>query len=116
MKRDMDLIREILRAVEASEESYGINSPVIEGYSEAQIAYHLRLLVDGGLIEVKDVAGGFQQEDEYIGINLTWDGQDFLNAARDDSLWKKAKEAVINSGVGFTVQSLLAWLKAQVLM
>jgi len=116
MKRDMDLIREILRAVEACEDSYGINSPPIEGYSEAQIAYHLRLLIDGGLIEVKDVAGGFQQGDEYIGINLTWDGQDFLNAARDDSLWTKAKEAVINSGVGFTVQSLLAWLKAQVLM
>ena len=67
------------------------------------------------IIEVKDVSGGFQQEDSYLGINLTWDGQDFLNAARDDRLWAKAKEAVINSGVG-TVQSLLAWLKAQVLM
>jgi len=116
MKRDMDLIREILRAVEACEDSYGINSPIIGGHSENQIAYHLRLLVDGGLIEAKDVAGGFQQEDEYIGINLTWNGQDFLNAARDDSLWKKAKESVIDSGVGFTVQSLLAWLKAQLLM
>jgi DNA-binding transcriptional ArsR family regulator len=116
MKRDMDLIREILRTVEACEDSYGINSPAIEGYSEAQVAYHLKLLIDGGLIEAKDVDGEFQQDDEYIGINLTWDGQDFLNAARDNSLWKKAKEAVINSGVGFTVQSLLAWLKAQVLM
>jgi hypothetical protein len=116
MKRDMDLIREILRTVEACEDTYGINSPIIEGHSENQIAYHLRLLVDGGLIEAKDVAGGFQQEDEYIGINLTWNGQDFLNAARDDSLWKKAKESIIDSGVGFTVQSLLAWLKAQVLM
>jgi hypothetical protein len=116
MKRDMDLIREILRAVEACEDSHGINSPIIEGYNEAQIAYHLRLLVDGGLIEVGSVAGEFQQEDEYIGINLTWGGQEFLNAARDDSLWKKAKEAVINSGVGFTVQSLLTWLKTQALM
>lgn len=116
MKRDMDLIREILREVEACENSYGINSPTIEGYSDSQIAYHLKLLLDGGLIEAKNVAGEFQQEDEYIGINLTWDGQDFLNAARDDSLWKKAKESVINSGVSFTVQSLLAWLKAQVLM
>lgn len=116
MKRDMDLIREILRAVEACEDSYGINSPIIKGHTEAQTAYHLSLLVDGGLIEVKNVAEEFQQEDEYIGINLTWDGQDFLNVARDDSLWKKAKEAVINSGVGFTVQSLLAWMKSQVLM
>lgn len=116
MKRDMDLIREILRAVEACEDSYGINSPIIEGYSVGQIAYHLRLLNESGLIEVKSVADGFQQEDEYMGINLTWDGQDFLNAARDDSLWKKAKETVIDSGVGFTIQSLLAWLKAQVLM
>ena len=49
MKRDIDLIREILRAVEACEDSYGINSPIIEGYSEAQIAYHLRLLVENGI-------------------------------------------------------------------
>ncbi len=114
--RVLDLIREILRAVEACEDSYGINSPPIEGYSEAQIAYHVKLLIDGGLIEAKDVSSGFQQEEEYIGINLTWNGQEFLNVARDDSLWKKAKEAVIDSGVGFTVQSLLTWLKAQVLM
>ena len=115
MKRDMDLIRAILQKVESCEDSYGINSPVIEGYSEAKIAYHLRLLLDGGLIEVKNVAEEWQQEDLYSGINLTWDGQDFINAARDDRLWTKAKEAIINSGVGFTVQSLLAWLKAQVL-
>ena len=51
MKRDMDLIREIRRALESSEESYGISSPEIEGYSTAQVAYHLGLLVDGGLIK-----------------------------------------------------------------
>ena len=68
------------------------------------------------LSRCRDVAGEFQEEDEYIGINLTWDGQDFLRSSRDNALWKKAKETIINSGVGFTVQSLLAWLKAQVLM
>jgi len=116
MKRDMDLIRSILQKVESCEDSYGINSPVIEGYSEAQIASHLKMLLDGGLIETKDVSGGFQQEDLYVGINLRWDGQDFLSASRDNFLWKKAKETLVDSGVGFTVQSLLAWLRAQVLM
>ena len=79
MKRDMDLIRLILREVESCDDSYGMNSPVIEGYSEAQIAGHLKMLLDGGLIEVKD-----ESEDQYIGINLTWDGQDFVTAAKDE--------------------------------
>ncbi|MBU1055985.1 MAG: DUF2513 domain-containing protein [Proteobacteria bacterium] len=116
MKRDMDLIRTILRLIESCEGSFGISSPTIEGYSESQITHHLRLLLDGGLIEVKNVTHEFQQEDLYDGINLTWDGQEFVNAARDNSLWKKAKEALIDSGVSFTVKSLLAWLKEQALL
>jgi hypothetical protein len=114
MKRDMDLVRAILQVVESCEDSYGINSPVIEGYNEAQIAYHLRLLLDGGLIEVKTTAEECQQEDLYGGINLTWNGQDFLDAAKDDTLWKKAKETVIKPGASFTFDLLLSWLKAQI--
>ena len=37
------------------------------------------MLLDGGLIVVKD-----ESEDQYIGINLTWDGQDFVTAAKDE--------------------------------
>jgi hypothetical protein len=118
MKRDMDLIRNILRAVESYDDPYGIDSQTIaiEGYSEAQISGHIKMLLDGGLLEAKAESGGFQANDSYAGLNLTWDGQDFVSITKDDSLWKKAKETIVSSGVSFTVQSLLVWMKAQALL
>ena len=97
MKRDMDLVRNILRAVELHNDPYGIESQVItvEGYDEAQIAGHIKMLIDGGLLEAKDESGEMGVSyDSYIGLNLTWEGQDFLSAAKDDSLWQKAKETI----------------------
>ncbi len=113
MKRDMDLVRSILREAELCDDSYGINSPAIEGYNEAQIAYHLGLLVDGGFIGVSQISGGFQEEELYVGITLTWKGHDFLDATKDDSLWQKAKDTFLKPGVSFTLDILLVWLKAE---
>ncbi len=46
--------------------------------------------------------------------NLTWAGQEFLSAAKDDSLWTKAKETVLKPGASFTFDRLFDWLKGQV--
>jgi DNA-binding transcriptional ArsR family regulator len=114
MKRDMDLIRAILQKVESCEDSSGLDEmPQIDGYSSAQVSYHMKLLYDAGLIKAQ-VADAWGQDAEFFSVNLTWTGQDFLDAAKDDTLWKKAKETVIKPGASFTFDLLLAWLKAQV--
>jgi DNA-binding transcriptional ArsR family regulator len=116
MKRDMDLIRSILQKVESCEDANGLeHMPEIDGYSKSQISYHMKLLYDAGFIEaqiVDEMGPGCVAD--FMWINLTWTGQDFLDAARDDSLWKKAKETIIKPGASFTFDLLLAWLKAQV--
>jgi len=71
----------------------------------------MKLLYDAGLIKAL-VANVWEQDAEFLQINLTWAGQDFLDAAKDDTLWKKAKETVIKPGASFTFDVLLAWLKA----
>jgi hypothetical protein len=73
----------------------------------------MRLLYDAGLIKAL-VSDAWGQDAEFLQTNLTWAGQDFLDAARDDTLWKKAKETVIKPGASFTFDLLLAWLKTQV--
>lgn len=111
MKRDMDLIRIILRKAEDCNDAYGMESPVIDGYSDAQVAYHIYLLIDGGLIESKDCSGSFQGEDQYSGLNLTSKGQDFVCSSRDDAIWKKATGIISKPGVAFTIDILLILLK-----
>jgi DNA-binding transcriptional ArsR family regulator len=115
MKRDMDLIRAILQKVESCEDPYGLeHMPEIDGYSRPQISYHMKLLSDAGLVEAQTIDEMGTDCADFMLINLTWQGQDFLDAAKDETLWKKAKETVIKPGASFTFDILLAWLKSQV--
>lgn len=51
MKRDMDLIRAILIEVEKLPFDAGFHDISVSGYSEEEIAYHVRLAHEAGLIE-----------------------------------------------------------------
>ncbi len=114
MKRDINLIRTILQRVEIYEDPTGLNEiPQIDGYTSAQVSYHMKLLYDAGLITAR-VGDVWDPDTEFQFINLTWYGQEFLDVTRDDILWEKAKDAVIKPVASFTFEILFAWLKAQV--
>jgi hypothetical protein len=90
MKRDMDLIRNILLAIDKSEE---LN---IENKNREEIVLHVHLLGDAGLIIYdpgKTLIGG----DPSI-YRITWNGYEFLEAAKDDNRWARAKEITSNVG------------------
>jgi hypothetical protein len=102
MKRDLGLIRELLLRLEALPmEMYGAvtitpDNPrvAVEGYSEDEIAYHLSLLQERGLIEM-------ETSQPLIGIvftRLSWEGHDFLDAVRDPEIWKKTKQGMDQVG------------------
>ena len=103
MKRDMDLCRKILLSVEARE---GTLDPVwveLEGYTDGQIGYHAKLLADGGLLDGVDCTGQGDSTDCYQPRCLTWKGHDFLEAARDDTRWRKAKAKIAEMGWPLTL-------------
>lgn len=114
MTRDMDLIRAILLWIEARPEGHNVNWKLeIEGYTAEQIGYHCYLLAQAGLIEAVNGGGLSSKSPSYIPIKLTWDGHEFLDAAKDDGLWKQAKEQVLGPAGGAAFSLLLAWLKAK---
>ena len=51
MKRDMDLVRKILLEASAREGACMGKNPTIEGYSDDQVAHHVCLMQQGGLVE-----------------------------------------------------------------
>ncbi len=93
MTRDFDLIRRILFAIEAAPPGSIIDSSelVYEGYSPAAVAEHIEILVEQGLIY-----SGASFADPETGLKvflinrLTWQGHEFLDNARNDTIWKKA--------------------------
>lgn len=91
MKRDMDLVRKILLKVEMNQSANDIVEVHIDGYSEDQIAYHIAILTEAGLLE--NIHNG-----RIVPVNitsrLTWAGHDFLDACRDEGRWQEAKKII----------------------
>jgi hypothetical protein len=88
MKRNLALCRQILLEVESRPP--GDFRPVaIEGRNADEVNYHCMLLADGGYIEVKHV-GTLAKPAQVIVLRLTWRGHDFMDSARDPSVWETA--------------------------
>ena len=113
MKRDFDLIRRILFIIEASEQDpiewVEIN---IEGKSPTEIAYHIWLLVDAGLIEGTDCSSG--EGLDWKAQALTWEGHEFLQSIKSDNIWNKAKEKILKPSVSWTFGILTEYLKQEI--
>lgn len=106
MRRDMDLVRSILIRTEAADAPLGIDAFYEDCRPPAETVYHLMLLEAHGLIDAdfsRDMNGTV-----YGGcVNaLTWDGQDYLDAMRDERVWAKAKRAMASS-VGQTTLDVI---------
>ncbi|MBB6610850.1 DUF2513 domain-containing protein [Pontibacter sp. Tf4] len=90
MRRDLDLIRVILLEVEKAESISDGLDLCIEGYTDKEISYHVKLLYQAGYLEANDDSCR-ETPDKWSPKSLTWQGHEFLNAARDKTIWNKAK-------------------------
>ena len=92
MKRDMGLIREILLQVEARPSVNDWGPVEIDGRSQEEISYHVKMLDDDGLLEALDMRtlgpDGFKYDPKF----LTARGHDFLDSIRSPSVWGKVKQ------------------------
>ena len=104
MKRDMDLIRQILLEIEAHDDGRGDAFALhIAGLADATVFGHLMLLSDARLID-----GERRQKPEgacFMPQRLTWTGQEFLSSIRDPSIWIETKKKIgdLIDGVTFDV-------------
>lgn len=106
MKRDTNLIRLLLLETEGEEPQ-----PDLADFTEEQRVYHAALLIEAGLIDgvIRKDANGLPSGT--VRLRLTWAGHEFLDAARDNKIWKKASEKIKQSGVQVTVSVLEELLK-----
>lgn len=98
LKRDLDLVRSILLRVEGAGSALGLRDFSSDAYTDDVVAYHLQLMENRGLIDAsftKDWSGSVVKAT--IG-GLTWEGADYLDAIRDDGLWRKTKDALARAG------------------
>ena len=103
MKRDMDLMRAILFEVEKW--PFGACQPVqIPDHSQEEIAYHVYLLANAGLIDALDVSSSDGMD--WYPKHLTFAGHEFLDAGREERTWSKAKDSVLKTTGTLTLEAM----------
>jgi hypothetical protein len=106
MKRDMDLVRKIVFAIEDRASGFALAELKIEGYTQEQIGYHVCIMIEAGLLEGDDATTWGDKSPQADATRLTWDGHDFADAARDDSRWNRAMEIVKKKAGSITISVL----------
>ncbi len=106
MKRDMDLVREILLKIEEEYTSKAIFNLKIDGYDAEIIAYHCEILYEANLIssyKAQYYSGGIYS---FSVGSLTWNGNDYLDKVRDNSIWAKTKETITKKGLPLILDTI----------
>lgn len=111
MKRDMDLVRKITLAAEQLPPRKWLES--VEGIDPAVFAEHARWMKQAGLVEAT-ITDYLEGTTNAAIKRLTWDGCNFADEIRSDTLWKKAKETVLKPSASFTFSILREWLKTEI--
>jgi hypothetical protein len=91
MKRDMDLVRQILLAMDAHTHGFAPAPFTIAGYDQDVIGHHIWLMEQGHLITAVATTGMSDPSPVAIPLTITWVGHDFLDTVRNDSVWTKVK-------------------------
>ena len=109
MKRDMDLIRRLMLDIE--KEPPGMHTPGTtlwrEGDDPAVVAEHLALLIDHQYLKghvARSLSG--LELGHVVVLSIPWRGHEFLDAVRNDTVWKKTKEKLASVGGTATVEIL----------
>ena len=111
MKRDMDLVRELLMAAESLPSGFARDQLQIHDYTQEQVDYHAFLMNEAGLVKAVNVTSMGSPSPEAKIIRLTWKGHEFLDSAREPSRWEQAKKLMNRAG-GASFEVLMAFLTA----
>lgn len=94
MKRDMDLCRKILLQREEDTRRVAYDFAV-DGYDKETIRYHCNLLKQAGFLSKLSTDLGNKLS---VG-ELTWQGHEFLDSIREDTVWHKTKDVIAKKGL-----------------
>ena len=106
MKRDMDLVRQILIETEKADKPLQGDHFTDSEHTIEQVAYHVELMEHHGLIDANVRVDKFYNVYQCEVVSLTWDGCDYLDAVRENKVWAKTKK-VVSESVGSTTIAVL---------
>ncbi len=98
MKRNWDLIRDLLLEIEALEPGHLVTLHCTDEHSLGEVDYHLHLMEQAGLVECREQRQ-WNGESGRVASALTLQGHDLLDSIRDQETWD-AKKAMLLQRLG----------------
>ncbi len=70
------------------------------------VAYHCKILHEAGLISGYNAQNASDTINLFKVSSLTWEGNDYLDKVRDNSIWGKTKDAITQKGLPFILDTI----------
>ena len=103
MRRDLDLVRQLMLTIEALPASPPVQYRAGEVEDPVLLA-HLELMIRAGLVNGK-ISQSHGARGDVISISgLTWEGHEWVEMVRSQSLWNETKSALLDHGGALTFE------------
>lgn len=103
MKRNWDTIRDLLTKVEACTlPTEMVRLSDFPNEQAAEVSYHMALLIGAGLVNGQMVKTIGPDIKDFFAQKLSWEGHEFLDAIRSDTVWQKTKNVFAEQGISMT--------------
>ncbi|ARG97496.1 DUF2513 domain-containing protein [Legionella micdadei] len=112
MKRNWDMIRDILLKVEALEPNALLTLDSFPLNEHNEVSYHLEILEEAGLLrgKIHKTPGGSPHN--FHLIHLTWLGHDFLESIRSEAIWTEIKDRLSSKKIRLNIENIMAVAQA----
>ena len=97
MKRDLDLVRQLMLQIEALPAAPPVQYRMSEIEDPVLLA-HLEMLIEAGLVSGRISRSQGARGDVISVSGLTWQGHEWVEMVRSHSLWNEVKSAVLDGG------------------
>ena len=100
----MELVRLIMLEIEKNPDPMAWVDINISGHTDLEISYHIMLLYESGLVDANDLSSNDGMA--WKAKRLTFEGHEFLDEARSDTVWNSAKEKILSATGTLTLEAL----------
>jgi len=97
MKRDLDLVRQLMLQIEALPAAPPVQYRMSEIEDPVLLA-HLEMLIEAGLVNGRISRSQGARGDVISVSGLSWQGHEWIDMVRSQSLWNEVKSAVLDAG------------------
>ena len=96
MRRNMEIVRELLIKISIGTENLSYDPTTPEG---KLYIYHIEIIEQAGFIKYERLFEDMIPMVYVDEVRLTWSGNDYLDAVKNDNIWKKIKEVIKAKGL-----------------